>query len=510
MKVVKLDGNNLTLEEFVAVARFNAKVELTNEAKLNMQKSRDLVEHYVSNEAVRYGITTGFGSLSETVINPKNTAKLQKNLIITHAVGVGNPFSIEIVRGMMLLRVNSIAKGFSGVRVSTVQLLLDMLNAGVTPVVPEKGSLGASGDLAPLSHMILPMLGYGEVFYQGKKYTGKNGMKAAGLELLSGLASKEGLGLINGTQAMTSVGALTTYDAINTMKLADITAMVSAEALTAVKDAYDPRIHEARGQIGQLATARNFLKLIDGSSAITRQGELRNQDAYSIRCLPQIHGASKDAINFIKSRVDIELNAATDNPLVFPDQEDVLSGGNFHGQPMALPFDFLKIALAEIANISERRIERLVNKNLSNGLPSMLVKSPGVNSGFMIVQYSAAAVVSENKVLAHPASVDSIPSCENQEDHVSMGTIAARQAREILQNVQYVLAMELLTACQAVDLRRIDKLGKGSKIAYDIVREKVDFMKTDRVIKPDMNKVEELVFNNVIVEAVEKVVPLEI
>lgn len=509
MKTIKIDGNSLTLEDFVAIARFGAKVEFSEEAKKNMQKSRDLVEHYVENEVIRYGITTGFGSLCEVAINKKNTAKLQENLIITHAVGVGKPFDIEVVRGMMLLRANSIAKGNSGVRVSTVQLLLDMLNAGVTPVVPEKGSLGASGDLAPLSHMVLPMLGYGEVFYNGKKYTGKNGMKAAGLSTIT-LLSKEGLGLNNGTQCMTSVGALATYDAINLLKLSDISAMLTGEALHVIKDAYDPRVHIARGHIGQQTTAKNFLKLLEGSTSMTSQGDLRVQDSYSLRCLPQIHGATKDAINFVKSRVDIELNAVTDNPLIFPEDEAVISGGNFHGEPMALPFDFLGIALAEIADIAERRIEKMVNHNLSHGLPSFLVKKSGLNSGFMIVQYSAASLVSENKVLAHPASVDSIPSCENQEDHVSMGTIAARKAREILFNSQSVISMEILTACQAIDLRKIDQLGKGTQIAYDLVREKVSFMKSDRVMKPDMNKVDELVFSNKIVEEVEKVVPLEV
>ncbi|MDR3215678.1 MAG: histidine ammonia-lyase [Bacilli bacterium] len=507
MKKIIIDGKSLTLEDFVAVARHEAKVEFSNEAVAAMQTSRDLVEHFVEHDVVRYGITTGFGFLSEVTINKKDTSKLQENLIITHAVGVGNPFPIEVVRGIMLLRANSIAKGHSGVRVSTVQLLLDMLNEGVIPVVPEKGSLGSSGDLAPLSHVILPMLGYGEVYYQGKKFSGKIGMKKAGLATIT-LSSKEGLGLNNGTQAMTSVGALAVYDAIKTVKLADICASVTLEALRGITDAYDPRIQEVRGHIGQIATAKNLLKLVEGSNSVTRQGDLRVQDAYALRCLPQIHGASKDAINYVKGKVEIELNAATDNPLIFPDTNDVISGGNFHGQPMALPFDFLGIALSELANISERRIERLVNPALSNGLPAFLVKKSGLNSGFMIVQYSAAALVSENKILAHPASVDSIPSCANQEDHVSMGTIAARKAREILTNLQYVLSMELYAACQGIDIRKVDTLGKGSKIAYDLVRSKVSYMKNDRVMKPDMLKIDELVTSHLIVDEVEKKIDL--
>lgn len=508
MKKVIIDGKSLTLEDFIAVTREGAKVEFSSESEKAMQKSRDLVEHYVDNEVVRYGITTGFGSLSEVTINKKDTSKLQENLIITHAVAVGEPFDIEIVRGIMLLRANSIAKGNSGVRVSTVQLILDMLNAGVTPVVPEQGSLGASGDLAPLSHMVLPMLGYGEVYFNGKKYTGKLGMKKAGLQTIT-LSSKEGLGLNNGTQAMTSVGAHAVYDALKTVKLSDIAAMLTFEALRGIRTAYDARVQDVRGHIGQKTSAKNFLKLIEGSTSATEQGDLRVQDAYALRCAPQVHGASKDAINYVKEKVEIELNAATDNPLIFPETEDVISGGNFHGQPMALPFDFLKIALSELADISERRIERLVNSKLSNGLPSMLTKKAGLNSGFMIVQYSAASVVSENKVIAHPASVDSIPSCENQEDHVSMGTTAARQARQILRNVQYVIGMEMYCACQGIDLRKVEKLGKGTQVAYDQIRAVVTYMKNDRVMKPDMIKIDELVTSHKLVDEVEKVVKLE-
>lgn len=509
MEKIIIDGKSLTIEDFIAVTRGYAKVELSEEAKKAMQKSRDLVEHYVENDVVRYGITTGFGSLSEVSINKKDTAKLQENIIVTHAVSVGEPFAEEIVRGIMLLRANSISKGNSGVRVSTVQLILDMLNAQVHPVIPEQGSLGASGDLAPLSHMVLPMIGYGEVIYNGKKYNGKIGMKKAGLQTIT-LSSKEGLGLNNGTQAMTSVGAHAIYDAIKLAKLSDIAAMLSFEALRGIRTAYDPRVHEIRGHKGQIDTAENFLKLIEGSSSATEQGELRIQDAYSLRCAPQIHGASKDAINFVKERVEIELNAVTDNPLIFPDTEDIISGGNFHGQPMAIPFDVLKIAVSEIADVSGVRIERLVNSNLSNGLPSMLTKKAGLNSGFMIVQYSAASVVSENKVIAHPASVDSIPSCENQEDHVSMGTTAARQARQILRNAQYVVGMEILSACQGIDLREVKKLGKGTQVAYDQVRAVVSYMKNDRLIKPDMVKVDELVVSHQLVDEVEKVVEIKV
>lgn len=509
MKAVTIGGNTLSLDDFVDVARNYRKVVLDENAIIRMQKSRDVVEHFVENDVVSYGITTGFGNFSDKIISKKETSKLQENLIITHAVGVGEPFDIEIARGIMLLRANSIAKGNSGVRVKVVQLLLDMLNNNVTPIIPEKGSLGASGDLAPLSHMVLAMLGIGDALFEGKKYSSKLAMKKAGLECIS-LTAKEGLGLINGTQAMTSVGALAVYDAQNLVKLSDISASLSIEALNGIKCAFDSRVHEARGHIGQLATARNLLNLTENSSSIQKQGESRVQDAYALRCTPQVHGASKDAIAYIKDKIEIEMNAVTDNPLIFPGTQEVISGGNFHGQPIALPMDFLAIAVAELANISERRLERLVNPALSNGLPAFLVKKGGLNSGYMIVQYSAASLVSENKVLAHPASVDSIPSSANQEDHVSMGTIAARKARTIIQNAQAVIGMEVLSACQAIDLRGIDYLGKGTKAAYDLVREGVSFMKSDRWIKVDMLLVDELVKTNKIVEEVEKVVNIEL
>ncbi len=361
----------------------------------------------------------------------------------------------------MLLRANALAKGFSGIRLSTLNSLIEMLNKGVHPIVPEKGSLGVSGDLSPLSHVVLVLLGEGEAIYKGVRMPGKEAMDKAGIETIE-LTSKEGLALINGTQVMTSVGAHTIYDAINLSKTADIVASMTAEALNGITDAYNPGLHNARGQKGQINTAKNLLRILEGSKNTTRQDEIRVQDAYSLRCVPQVHGASKDCFEFVKEKVKIEMNAATDNPLIFVDEELVLSGGNFHGQPVALPFDFLGIGLAELANLSERRLERLVNPALSEGLPAFLTENGGVNSGVMIVQYAAAALVSENKIIAHPASVDSIPSSANREDHVSMGTIAARKAREILENTRKVLAMEILGAAQGVDLRGNKGLGLGT------------------------------------------------
>lgn len=502
MKLI-LGDQNLKLEDVVNVARNNYKVELADSSIKRIEKARALVERYVEEGRVCYGITTGFGMFSDVVISKEDTSLLQKNLIMSHACGVGNPFSIEIVRGIMLLRVNNFTKGHSGIRLCTVEKLVEMLNKGVTPVIPEKGSLGASGDLAPLSHMVLVMLGMGKAYFNGELLEGDLALKKAGIEVLESLSSKEGLALINGTQAMTSVGALTVYDSIQLMKHLDIAAAMTFEAFKGVTCALDHKLHDVRGHKGQIKTAKNILNILSGSSSITKQGEVRVQDPYSLRCTPQIHGASKDAINYVKEKVEIEINAVTDNPIIFPDEDQVLSGGNFHGQPMALPFDFLAIALSEMANISERRIERLVNPDLNHGLPAFLVEKGGLNSGFMIVQYSAAALVSENKVLAHPASVDSIPSSANQEDHVSMGTIAARKAREILGNVRKVVAMEMLTATQGIDLRKVEKLGVGTQISYDIIRKNVDHYDKDRVMNIDINKVEEIIESNIIVNGVE-------
>lgn len=503
MNKVYIDGNSLDLEQFISVVRFNTKVELTPEAVEKINKARAVVDKFVDEERVVYGITTGFGKFSDVVITKEETKELQKNLIISHACGVGNLLDEEIVRGVMLLRANALSKGFSGARLSTVNTLINMLNSGVHPLIPEKGSLGASGDLAPLAHMVLVMIGEGEAFYKGERMPGKEAMAKANIPTIE-LTSKEGLALINGTQVMTSVGALTIYDAINLSKTADIATALTAEALNGITDAYEDRVHKARGQIGQISTGKNLLSLLDGSKMTTRQGELRVQDAYSLRCVPQIHGASKDCFSYVKEKVEIEMNAATDNPLIFVDDEAVISGGNFHGQPMALPFDFLGIGLAELANISERRLERLVNPALSNGLPAFLTEKGGVNSGYMIVQYAAAALVSENKVLAHPASVDSIPSSANQEDHVSMGTIAARKAREIFKNARKVLAMEIMAACQAIDLRGNKGLGLGTEVAYNIVREQVSKVVDDRIMYLDINTCEDIIESNVLVEKVEE------
>lgn len=501
MSQLLINGRDITLQDLANVARYGYTVALTQSAMASVTRSRAIVDRFVDEKRNVYGITTGFGKFSEVAITKEETKDLQKNLIMSHACGVGDFFSEEISIAIMLLRANALAQGFSGVRLSTLQTLIEMINKRVVPMIPEKGSLGASGDLAPLSHMVLVMMGEGEALFQGVKRSGHEAMKLAEIPVVE-LTSKEGLALINGTQVMTAVGALTAYDAIYALKLADISSAMSIEALNGITDAFDPRVHALRPHSGQMASAANLLKILEGSGLTTRQGEKRVQDAYSLRCIPQIHGASKDALDYVVGRLLIEMNSVTDNPLIFPEDDMAISGGNFHGQPMALSFDFLGIAMAEIANASERRIERLVNPQLS-GLPAFLTPHGGLHSGFMIAQYTAAALVSENKVLAHPASVDSIPSSANQEDHVSMGTIAARKARDILDNTLNVLSIEILTAAQGIEFQDASKLGAGTRIAFDHVRIHVPKLVEDREMYKDFRTVRTLVSDHSIVKLVE-------
>lgn len=488
--MVLINGNGLTLETFIRVVRNHEQVAISEEQKMLVERANQYVRKVVENEQPVYGINTGFGKLSDVIINKCDTPKLQENLLKSHAVGVGNPFDEEVVRGMILLRINALVRGNSGIRFEVIETLVKMLNHKVVPVIFEQGSLGASGDLAPLSHMSLPLIGLGECFYQGERMSSKEAFQAAGISWLSQLEAKEGLCLINGTQAMTSVGAITLFDALQLLDLSNVSVAMTLEALRGIIDAFDPRVHQVRGQIGQIETAKQILEYLKGSTSVTHQGDLRVQDAYSIRCAPQVHGATWDALMFVKEKVEIEMNAVTDNPILFPEDDIAISAGNFHGQPLALPFDFMGIAIAELANISERRIERMVNPQLSEGLPAFLLKNPGINSGFMIVQYSAASLVSENKVLAHPSSVDSIPSSANQEDHVSMGTIGARKARTILNNTRHVIAMELFTAAQALDLRGFDHLGETTEKAYHFIRNLIPFIDLDEVMYPHIHTLE--------------------
>ena len=488
---IEIDGDSLDLQGIAQVARGGYTVAIAEHAKEKITRSRRMVEDLVDRGDVVYGITTGFGKFADVVISKSETRLLQKNLIVSHACGVGEFFDEPTVRAIMLLRANALAKGFSGIRLETIETLIHMINKGVHPIIPQKGSLGASGDLAPLAHMVLVMLGLGEAIYQGERMCGHAAMELANIPLIE-LEAKEGLALINGTQVLTAVGALAVYDAMELMKVADVCAALSMEAKRGIIDAFDHKIAHLKNYPGQQRSAANVRTLTKDSHRITKQGELHVQDPYSFRCASQVHGASRDAINYAHEKVLIEINSATDNPLVFTETGEVISGGNFHGQPMALAFDFLGIAIAELANISERRIEQLVNPTISN-LPPFLTEHGGFNSGFMIVQYAAAALVSENKVLAHPASVDSIPSSGNQEDHVSMGTIAARKARSILDNATRVLGMELYCACQAIDLTKNGPLGVGTQIAYDTVRKSADFVDHDRVMYPMLNACADLI-----------------
>ncbi len=502
--MIILNGKGLDLDNFIRVSRFKEEVEIGEEQRQLVLKAHQYVRDVVQKEKPVYGINTGFGKLSDMSVSKEDVSKLQENLLKSHACGVGSPLSDEVVRGMMLLRVNALLRGNSGIRIEVLEKLVEMLNKDVCPVVFEKGSLGASGDLAPLSHMSLPIIGLGECYYEGKRMNTTEALIKAEITPLEDLKAKEGLSLINGTQCMTSVGAFAVYDAYRLANLANVSLGLTMEALHGIIDAYDERVHLVRGHKGQINVAKDVRDILSGSGNITRQGEERVQDAYSLRCAPQVHGATFDALEFVKEKIEIEMNAVTDNPIIFADDGIAISAGNFHGQPLALPFDYLGIAISELGNISERRLERLVNPSLSNGLPPFLVKNPGINSGFMIVQYSAASLVSENKVLAHPASVDSIPSSANQEDHVSMGTIGARKAYAILENTRKVIAMEILTACQAIDLKEAYELGKNTRRAYDKIREYIQFIDNDVIMYPHIHTVDDLIASDELYEYVFK------
>ncbi|GLI52068.1 histidine ammonia-lyase 2 [Tepidanaerobacter syntrophicus] len=494
-----IDGESLRLEDIIKVAVEKESIELSSISKEKVEVSREYVNKIIENNEVVYGVTTGFGKFCNVNISSQDTRDLQVNLIRSHSAGVGEYLSEDAVRAMMLLRANALAKGYSGIRYSTLQTLIDMLNKGVIPRVPSQGSLGASGDLVPLAHMVLVMIGEGEAVYKGKVMSGKEAMQLARIMPVT-LEAKEGLALINGTQAMTAIGSLALAEAINLSRIADISAALTFEALNGVIDAFDENVNLVRPHKGQIECARNMRKLLEGSQFVTHQGNPKVQDAYTLRCIPQVHGAVRDALEHIKEIVEIEMNSATDNPLIFPESDVVISGGNFHGEPIAINMDYMGIAVSELASIAERRIERLVNPSLNEGLPAFLVDNGGLNSGLMIAQYTAASLVSENKTLATPASVDSIPSSANQEDHVSMGMIAARKARKIVENTRNVLAIELLCAAQAIDLRLQEskgkELGKGTKVTYSAIREKIMPIDKDRVLSNDMKVIAESIQDN--------------
>ncbi len=565
MKPLRLDGTSLSIADIYTASMTLMSISVPPSSIKAMKKSRRLVEEWMENKEIIYGVTTGFGEFSNVHIPIDKIEELQENLIMSHAAGTGESLPPEIVRAMMILRINALAKGFSGIRPSTVEFIVKFFNAGLVPVVPSQGSVGSSGDLVQLAHLTLAMMGRGRVMELEttsstaathtinsvrrttspansvvsartgfSPFSGSTGhavsmdddlnadvvrtyavvrisdsadaLKRAGLTPLK-LSAKEGLALINGTQMMTSFASLITHEALQLCKLADITAALSVEALRGTDNAYDAKIHNLRPYKGQIAAAKNLRRLIAGSEIREshRENDTRVQDAYSLRCAPQVHGASRDAIAYVRDIVGVEINSANDNPLIFPDEREHLEGGNFHGQPIALAMDFAAIALSEFANISERRTERMVNGSLS-GLPRFLTNNGGLNSGLMIAQYTAASLVSENKVLAHPASVDSIPTSANQEDHNSMGSIAAQKCRRILRNAQTVLAIELLTACQGIDFHKPMRCGKGTEAAYHAVRKALSFITHDRIIHDDIQTALALVRTNSVVAAVEKAV----
>ena len=515
MRKVIVDGESLTIEDVVAVARENVKVEIAEKVKNQVINSRKILEELLNSGKVIYGVNTGFGALANVKISEEDLEKLQLNLIRSHSAGVGKPLPKDIVRATMLLRVNTLAKGYSGVRTEVLEALVEMLNKGVHPVVPEKGSVGASGDLAPLSHIALVLIGEGKAEYKGEILSGKEALEKAGIKPLR-LRAKEGMALNNGTQLMTAIAALAVHDAEILIKTAEAATALSLEALQGIVDAFDEKIHRVRPHNGQILSARNIRQLIKGSKLVCSGEEAAEkfgypQDPYTLRCAPQVLGAVRDAIAYARSVVETEINSVTDNPLVFPEDKTCISGGNFHGQPIAIAMDLLGVAVASVGNISERRIARLIDENLSRGLPAFLVPKgtkKGINSGFMLAQYTAAALASENKILAHPASVDSIPTSANFEDHVSMGPIAARKTIQIIENVQRIVAIELLCACQAADIRGAEKLGKGTKIVHSIIRKKVPTLKEDRMLSEDIEKVFKIIKNGELVEALAKHVKL--
>ena len=504
--VVRIDGQTLEVETLVRAARYKTRVEVAEEAWERVKRARDCVEEVIAQEKVVYGINTGFGRFSEVMIDSPQLRALQTNLIRSHAAGTGPPLSEETVRAVMILRANALIKGHSGVRPIVVKTLVDMVNSQVHPVIPSQGSVGASGDLAPLAHLSLVLLGEGKANFWGETLPGLEALNRARLDRVE-LEAKEGLALINGTQLMAAQGCLAIHDGRELARTADAIASLTVEALRGVGSAFDEKITLARPHRGPQLVGRNLRRLMEGSSLITMPGQLRVQDAYSLRCIPQVHGASRDAIAFVADMLQVEINSATDNPLIFADTGDIISGGNFHGQPLALGLDFLGMALAELGSISERRTDRLLNP-VQSGLPAFLAYQGGLNSGMMILQYTAAALVSENKLLASPASVDSIPTSGGQEDHVSMGSVAAGKLERMSNNLARILAIELLCAGQAMDMLGTGDLGRGTKAVFGRLRHEVEPVFADRSMAAEIDQVADLILQGEFSRAATNVIGL--
>lgn len=499
---VLLDGEHLTIEQVVEAAYADPgeiTFALSDDAQARVARARQAVEQFVAEGRIVYGITTGFGAFKDRLIPADQVRELQRNIIMSHAVGVGEPFPTPVVRAMMLVRANALAKGHSGIRPQTLDLLLRMIERGVHPIVPIQGSLGASGDLAPLAHMALVMIGQGEAEFAGRRMAGGEALARAGLAPTT-LEAKEGLALTNGTALMTALGCLAVIEAENVAAVADIAGALSLEALRGTLWAFDERLHAVRPHPRQADCAACMRRLLHGSTFVRPADDPDPQDAYTLRCIPQVHGACHDAIKYARWVVEIELSSATDNPLIFWEdgQPIAISGGNFHGEPLAIAFDYLGLGITELGNIAERRLTRLTDGTSNRHvLPDFLTEAGGLNSGFMLTQYTAAALASENKSLVHPSSADTIPTSANWEDHVSNGPIAGRQARRIIRNVERILAIELLAAAQGIDFRRKaqadGRLGQGTQIAYDMIRACVPFIERDTVMYPWMNAVHELI-----------------
>lgn len=501
-------NDHLSLADFIAVTRDSRRVALTEEARRRLQAGRSFVQNLLQQDAVVYGITTGFGKFASVRIDAEKLQELQTNLILSHAIGVGAPFPKEVVRGMLLLRAQSLALGASGVRPELVEGLIALLNAGVHPIVPSQGSVGASGDLAPLAHMSLVLIGHGEAEVDGLVLPGQQALARAGLEPFV-LEPKEGLALINGTQAMTSLLAHLAFDGHRLLGNAEIAAAMSIEALKGSHRPFDQAVTRLRPHPGACRTAARMRALLQDSPIERSHADCpKVQDAYSLRTVPQVHGASRDALDFAIKTVEIELNSVTDNPLVLPLEGQVISAGNFHGQPLAIAADLASIALAELANISERRIEQMLNPSLS-GLPAFLAEQGGLHSGLMISQYTAASLVSENKVLAHPASVDSIPTSANQEDHVSMGTHACRKARMIYENVLTVLAIEILSAAQALDFHAPLKPSAAVERIHNFIRTQVPHLDRDRYLAPEVERVRSWLQSGLLLDQIADLLPVD-
>ncbi len=491
---MQLNGQPLALSDIAAVALGDTVVEVSPSAHPRVLASRKVIEDIIGRDAVVYGVNTGFGKLADVRIQPDELRELQLNLVRSHACGIGDPLSEPEVRAMMLLRANVLVLGLSGVRLEIIEMLCQMLNHRVCPVVPEKGSVGASGDLAPLAHLALSLIGEGESFFQGQRKEGREALQLAGLEPVR-LEAKEGLALLNGTQAMHAVGGLSILRAQRLAYVADVAGAMSLEALKGTPAAFDPRLQEARPHPGQRAVANHLLSLLQGSEIREshRKDDPRIQDAYSLRCMPQVHGAVRDALSHCTDVLLIESGSATDNPLVFAETGDVISGGNFHGAPLGLALDYAAIALTDLMSISERRIDRLVNPDLNEGLPAFLARHPGTQSGFMIAHVAAVSLLNEAKVLAHPASIDNVPTSGGKEDHVSMGMTSALKLRSIVDLAENLLAIELLASAEALEHRRPLKAGRGVERAFAALRKIAPPLAQDRSLSGDIARVAEAI-----------------